>query len=49
MDDQGSTMVGNWVKEGMEVIFKGVRCLFCGNDGPVMVQFPRRGYGVRGQ
>lgn len=49
MDDQGSTMVGNRVKEGMEVIFKGVRCLFCGSDGPVMVQFPRRGYGVRGQ
>lgn len=49
MDDQGTTKVGNRLKEGMKVVLKAVVCLFCGDNGSVVEGFPRRGYGAQRQ
>jgi hypothetical protein len=49
MDDQGTTKVGNRLKEGMKVVLKAVVCLFCGDNGSVVKGFPRRGYGAQRQ
>jgi ribosomal protein L35 len=52
MDDPSSTVLPTWVMTPIKAVKRrlfttgeAVRCHFCGSEGLLVVQFPRRGYG----
>ena len=47
VDDRGSTPRGACDNADPPWLGKGVKCCFCGVSGPVVRDFPRRGYGAR--